>query len=439
LYKITPNSNIFSIFAFIQQNNKKMIVEFSVANFRSIKEMQTISFAATKLDSSPYNAEVDKNNIVEEGGMRLLKTVGIYGANASGKSNVIKALDYFIELITKLPSPTSRLQKIYDPFLFQEAFETTESYFQIVFIADEKKYRYGFTIKGDKISNEWLYGTLNKNMVPYFIRSEKQNEPDIKDVFKEAKEVPPLELKHNLFLVHVASYKKAIASTILEYFLKKSVFGYRGLYTLRYITIELLRDKGVKFKENVLQLLSNFGLPYSDILIRTEQENSPISPIPLEKIGLIKNVTDQSGIAQTVELNLGVNESSGTQKLFDLAGTILFCLNTESLFVIDELDSNFHPSLVIKLIQLFNDTSINKAQSQILFTSHDTNLLDPSILRRDQIYFTEKSEHESTRLYSLADLKGIRNDADFARQYLAGFYGALPVLSTYTEKAVQDE
>ncbi len=88
---------------------------------------------------------------------------------------------------------------------------------------------------------------------------------------------------------------------------------------------------------------------------------------------------------------------------------------------------------------MFNNPKINTGNAQLLFTTHDTNLLDPSIMRRDQIYFTEKNEEEATRLYSLADLKGIRNDADFARQYLAGFYGALPVLSDFTSKVVQDE
>jgi len=141
----------------------------------------------------------------------------------------------------------------------------------------------------------------------------------------------------------------------------------------------------------------------------------------MEKILLIKN---------NVHLNLGLDESAGTQKLFDLAGgtqklfdlagVLLTCFNSNFLpiIILDEIDSNFHPSLVIKLVNLFNDTKINKSNAQLLFSSHDTNLMSPSIMRRDQFYFTEKNEDHSTRLYSLADLKGIRNDADFARQWL---------------------
>ena len=135
-------------------------------------------------------------------------------------------------------------------------------------------------------------------------------------------------------------------------------------------------------------------------------------------------------------MNLEYRESSGNKKIFDLAGLLLVAFNmgnTPFLIVIDEIDSNFHPSLLIKLIEMFNNPKINKNNSQLLFTSHDTNLMSPSIMRRDQFYFAEKQEDESTRLYSLADLRGIRNDADFAKQYLAGYYGALPVLNDYTE------
>ncbi len=108
------------------------------------------------------------------------------------------------------------------------------------------------------------------------------------------------------------------------------------------------------------------------------------------------------------------------------------------LNILEELDSYFHPSLVIQLIKLFNNPEFNKANCQLLFTSHDTNLLSPALMRRDQFYFTEKEEDDSTRLYSLADLRGIRSDADFARQYLAGYYGAVPQLTNYfTEPSLE--
>ena len=121
--------------------------------------------------------------------------------------------------------------------------------------------------------------------------------------------------------------------------------------------------------------------------------------------------------------------------MFDIAGLLLvaFSLDTNVFVILDEVDSNFHPSLLIKLIGLFNDPNINKNKSQLLFTSHDTNLMHPTIMRRDQFYFTEKREDLSTRVYSLADLRGIKNDADFAREYLKGIYGAIPILEDYSD------
>ena len=417
-----------------------MIVEFSVANFRSIKEMQTISFAATKLDSSDKNAQVDSNNVVEVDGMRLLKTVGIYGPNASGKSNIISAYEYFIAFIVAPPSPKPLIiQRLNQPFIYQDDFQTTDSFFQIVFILDKKKYRYGFTVGNGLVKSEWLYGNYKTNVVPYFIRNEAENSTTIYDAFKEAREVPQLELKHNLFLNHVASYKKSNAGQIWGYFGTKILISAHGLDLISMTTIDLIQDTNPIYKKAILDFLSSFNLPYADIKVEAELTMGSHKPVSPEKVILIKNVKYLDGSDRIVELNLGKNESDGTRKLFALSGIMTLCFNIGFCFSIDEIDSNFHPALLIKLIGMFNNPQINTGNAQLLFTTHDTNLLDPSIMRRDQFYFTEKNEQEATRLYSLADLKGIRNDADFARQYLAGFDGALPVLGNYTEKVGQDE
>ena len=177
-------------------------------------------------------------------------------------------------------------------------------------------------------------------------------------------------------------------------------------------------------------------MKYDDIELIDDESypDNDYSNFPLNKV-LLKRTT-HDGNNKPLYMNLEHRESSGNKKIFDLAGVLLVAFISEEdpfLIVIDEIDSNFHPSLLIKLIKMFNDPKINKNNSQLLFTSHDTNLMSPSIMRRDQFYFAEKQEDESTRLYSLADLRGIRNDADFAKQYLAGYYGALPVLNDYTE------
>ncbi len=178
----------------------------------------------------------------------------------------------------------------------------------------------------------------------------------------------------------------------------------------------------------VLSWLKNAGLNYAGINL--EEASNRLS----ERVMLEKNILDEEGkVTGTTSFRLDINESAGTKKFYAYIGRIYRKFTRGGLIVIDEIDNNFHPSLLQQFIRFFNDPSFNHAGAQLLFTSHDTNLLQPDILRRDQIYFTEKSLGDETVLYSLADFKGIRNNADFSRQYLAGFYGALPMLEKYKQ------
>ncbi len=416
-----------------------MIVEFSVKNFRSISDLQTISFVATNLKSSKENEQVDLNNIVPDHGMRLLKTIGIYGANASGKSNVIKALEFFRDAVSDLPSPESRLSKLAQPFLYQKDSEDTESFFQIVLIVEEKKYRYGFTIKKNPdaidnpnasreiIANEWLFGPKNINQGKYFSRTNLEID---KASLPENETIAPLKYEHTLFLTHAASYNKDICAKIrdsISGFITSKLSTRSDMY--RFHSIRQIDNP--ELKKRFLEFLKSFGLNYNDIYFKKDEDASSNSRFPLEKLFLTKNACYDEKV--TVTLNMQENESDGTKKLFDIAGLLLhaFNLGKNGLIILDEIDSNFHPSLLIKLISFFNDPEINRSNVQLFFTSHDTNLMNPSLMRRDQFYFAEKGENEETRLYSLAELKGIRNDADFAKQYLAGFYGGVPMLSEF--------
>ena len=415
-----------------------MVVEFSVKNFRSIKNLQTISFLATNLNSSKDNIGVDQNNIFIANNQKLLKTIGIYGANASGKSNIIQALEYFCEAIGSLPSPESRLSQLTQPFLYQPEFEKTESFFQIVVIIEGKKYRYGFTVKknikventkdysSEIITKEWLFGPKNVNQVKYFTRDRLFID---KSTLPGNVNIAPLEYEHALFLTHAASYSKGICAKI-RFFINGFIttkFSLRSDF-YRFQSIHQIEDDDLK--PGFIDFLKSFGLNYKNIYFKNEEEFQKKNRYSLDKLFLTKVSAHDS--TQEITLNMQENESAGTKKLFDLAGLILLAFNTGGLIILDEIDSNFHPSLLINLIRLFNSPEINKANAQLLFTSHDTNLLRPTLMRRDQFYFAEKEINEATRFYSLADLKGIRNDADFAKHYLAGFYGSLPVLSQYT-------
>lgn len=416
-----------------------MIVEFSVKNFRSIADLQTISFVATNLKSSKENESVDLNNIASDNGMKLLKTIGVYGANASGKSNIVKALEFFSEAVADLPSPESRLSKLAQPFLYQHDAANTETFFQIVLVLEGKKYRYGFTVKKNPdavvrhhfsreiITSEWLFGPKNTNQGKYFSR--KNLEVD-KTSLPGSENIAPLEYEHILFLTHAASYNKDICAKVrqaIRGFITSELSSRADFY--RFHSVSQIDSPALK--PRFLDFLRAFGLDYADIYIKKEETGFSGNKFPLEKIFLTKAASHDESLQVT--LNMQENESDGTKKLFDLAGLLLHAFNLQygGLIILDEIDSNFHPSLLIKLMGLFNDPEMNKPNVQLLFTSHNTNLLDPSLMRRDQFYFAEKDRNEATKFFSLAELKGIRNDADFAKQYLAGFYGGVPVLSEF--------
>ena len=432
-----------------------MIVEFSVKNFRSIKSLQTLSFVATGLKSPEEFSKVDANNIALVGDMRLLKTVGVYGANGSGKSNILRALDYFIEAIRNEASAESRLGQVCDPFLFQNEPYEQESFFQVVIAIENKKYRYGFTVKKnplyktfstDNIDNailskeivvsEWLYGPREKNTVALFTR---ENGNVNKEKLSNPESFPALSTDHNLFLTFATAFdKNGVCALVRRHLISWTISNFKdGFERFRKNSIMVIEQE--KRKEAFLQFLSEFNLKFDDLeLDRNNSKREEV--LSHDKIFLIKSFFDSDGVERKIKLNLNTTESSGTQKLFDIAGVFLraFHMKLSGLIIIDEIDSHFHPSLLLRLINFINTNDVNTGNTQLVFTTHDTNLLSPTIMRRDQFYFTEKTPEESTRLYSLADLKGIRNDADFAKQYLAGYYGAVPVLEDYLEAPIDN-
>lgn len=426
----------------MQKHYKVMIIEFSVKNYRSIKDLQTISFRATGL-KSPTGSETDSNNIVTSNGVSLLKTVGLYGANASGKSNILMALSYFAQALYSNTSNSALIDRLYDPFLFESSDEG--SFFQIVLLLNGRKYRYGFVLNkvntasgnGESysigIESEWLYGNVDKKMERLFLRIgnevKENNLPTSEGMIIPTK----LPYPHTFFLAHAAAFdSEGIPKQIVEYLNYRIINNILSKDELRIFSIDAIKKKKISF----LKFLKQFNMNYDDIDLIDDKifgDTMHFMP-PLSKVYLTRTAPNDD--SKKLSMNLEFRESAGNKKIFELAGILLDLFNlpnTPFLIVIDEIDSNFHPSLLIKLIGMFNNPKINRSNSQLLFTSHDTNLMSPSIMRRDQFYFTEKQNDESTRLYSLADLRGIRNDADFAKQYLAGYYGALPVLNDYME------
>ncbi len=412
-----------------------MIIEFSLANFRSFHSEQTISFRATGLTS-----DADDENILDMGERnRLLKIIGVYGANASGKSNLIRGLSFMQEMVESSLESESVIGWGFRPFQLVPDFEKKDGYFQIVLLLKGKKYRYGFTIGSDQmVQSEWLFGPAIKNETYYFKR--KYDQIDINgEFFSEGLNLPMDKLrKQTLFLTFITSYNGAI-STLIKDFIAEKVFIDSSQVSLRKINrfnvgegrnrdlTDQLINAGQK--NVVLDWLRGAGLNFTDVSLRKIDltKNFSYNQIKLKK----KVYNDKGEVADSTEMDLDDDESEGTQKFYSYIGDIHETFKNGGVFVADEIDSNFHPSLLRQLICLFQDSDINPKGAQLFFTSHNTSLMNPDYMRRDQFYFTEKTVSDETRAYSLADLKGIRNSADFAQQYLSGFYGALPQLGKF--------
>ncbi|MBW8683324.1 AAA family ATPase [Chitinophaga rhizophila] len=414
-----------------------MIVDFSLSNYRSFNGMQTLSFKATGLTS--VDESVDRMNLIDGHGADYLKIVAIYGANGSGKSNIIEGLQFFSAMIVSSIEVDDLPKMTIQPFLFSSEETENFGYFQIILILGNSKYRYGFTIgKRGEIQTEWLFGPASHNETYYFKRSTLGIEVN-PEWFPEGIELPKDKLREDsLFLTFCAAYDGKISRAIRDYFKSQVSFEGYSRYpeyifdrsNTRYdesSTDELVIDGK---KDLVLTWLREAGMNYSDIAVeKTDDERRR------PRINLYKHVYDNEGkVVGQRKLNLVRDESQGSRKYYRYIGRLISKFENGGLFVSDEIDNNFHPSLLKKLISLFQNKEINKANAQLLFTSHDTNLMSPDYMRRDQFYFAEKTLLEDTRLYSLSDLKGIRNNADFARQYLSGAYGALPILGNYLEE-----
>ena len=373
-----------------------MIIEFSVKNYRSIRDLQTISFKATGL-KSPAGSDIDADNIVKSNGVSLLKTVGLYGANASGKSNMLMALSYFTRAVSTLATDSRLIRPLYDPFLFETSNEGC--FFQVVLLLNGKKYRYGYVVNkldnasgnadsnGVKIESEWLYGNIDKNMKRLFLRVgnevKENNLPTSEGMVIPTK----LPYPHTLFLVHATAFDaKGIPEQIVSYLNHHIINNIVYKNVFRGVSINAIKKSTPLF----LSFLKRFNMKYDGIELIDDESYADVKYFGFPSNKVLLKRTTHDGNNKPLSMNLEYRESAGNKKIFDLAGILLAAFNRKNdpfLIVIDEIDSNFHPSLLIKLIGMFNNPKINKANSQLLFTSHDTNLMSPSIMRRDQFYF----------------------------------------------------
>ncbi len=406
-----------------------MLVEFSVSNYRSIGDEQILSL----VPSEHY-----LNNIIEKGKYKALNAIGIYGNNASGKSNVLNAIELLEKLLYLSARSNSTTKLPYQPFLLRKGYELKPTKLEITFIFDEKRYRFGVEYNQTEIFREWFYckeATLMEIML-----FERQG--DIIDVSSEYKGSPELinaaieaTRDNSLFISTCDMLNVAGAKLIFKWFDK--VASINGIETEReeITTVHLWENQEYKNKIKEYLSLLNLGINNLDILITKNKLFKEFKTITVhQSYNEEGNTTTQSR-----SWNLDEHESEGTKKAFHLSGPIIRTLNEGGVLLIDEIEAKMHPMMTINSINLFLNKATNPYGAQIIFATHDTNILTYCKLRRDQINFVEKNNWEATEIYALSDFryfdeKSERSDVDKEKRYFEGRYGAIPALGSFIEK-----
>jgi len=426
-----------------------MIIQFSVANFLSINNKVTLDLTATSL------TERENDNVVIIDKSRILKGAAIYGANASGKSNILAALRFVDHFISTSAKGNDEDEIPVEGFRLNKESYVQPSFFEIIFFTNDTRYRYGFEVTNKIIVSEWLYSLPTGKRTERLLFIRDKDDIEVTKYFPEGAKVAE-QTRSNALLLSVSSqFNGSIAKIIMRWF-----YRFRNISTTHEISYDhvtsdflLSKDEDDEFiKKNILELLKAADVQIEDIQIN-EYELTPDMlpddmPEELKKvllsdknkgkqgrnITIIKNIYDnETKQHRKVKFDLEDDESEGTKRLFSLAGPIIHSLIGGFVLAVDEFDSQLHPLLTRALVRLFNHSDYNKNGAQLIFSTHDTNLLSSGLLRRDQIYFTEKNTTGSTDLYSLADYvfedgNKVRKDSSFEADYFKGKYGAVPFI-----------
>lgn len=438
-----------------------MLIQFDVGNYKSFKDVVTFSMVAAQIKAK--DKRLDENNVFKvDDELSLLKSTAIYGANASGKSNFISAVHFMKQFVLGSSKDTQADEAIpVEPFRLNTDTACQPSFFEMVFIIDSRRYRYGFEVTPEKVVAEWLYHVPTIREAKLFERRDGKIEVPV--AFKEGKDLIDKTRDNALFLSVAAQFNGAISKKILQWFKHLGIISGLADMGLRAYTVETFGNN--KYRDEILRLMKKMDVGVEDIQLRKSPLTLPLvdkvpgelaDKVPDEFKGLIKNLiglneelkkispdSEQTDILTThrkfnadgqfagVELfDIDDNESEGTKKIFAMAGPLVDTLKNGKVLLVDELDARLHPLATRAIINLFNSKETNPQNAQLIFATHDTNLLSKDIFRRDQIWFAEKDKFSATHLYSLVEYKvrKVRNDASFESDYIQGRYGAIPFI-----------
>ena len=427
-----------------------MLIQFSCQNFKCFKDEIKLSLIASNYDKATRE---DENIIdVNKFGLRLLKSAVVYGANASGKTKLIDSMAFMRSFILS-SSKEGQIDEPIDvtPFLLNSETEHAPSIFEIIFVHKNEMYRYGFEVDKVQVLSEWLYHKPKTKETEIFYREEQEfsinkRKFDVSDIVERSRVRP-----NALLLSVAANFNDKFAIKVLDWFRDFNIIsgideeGYEG-FSMRRIdnakgkisALDLMKSADLDMENWSIEMTALDNLPVEfpdalkDLIKKNNKDNLKIEILSDVKT-YHKKFNNKNLAEDLVEFSMEKDESEGTKKYFAFSGPILETLQNGEILVVDELANKLHPNLVCKLVEIFNSKEKNPNNAQLIFNTHDTNLLSSGLFRRDQIWFMEKDRYGASSLYSLGDFKTdtVRKEDNFEKNYIKGKYGAIPYLGDF--------
>ena len=427
-----------------------MILQFSIKNYKTFKEKAVLSLIASNYDKETRENENIYYN--EEFGLRLLKSAVIYGANASGKSKLLDAFAFMREYVINSSKESQKGDKIdVDPFRLNSETEKESSEFEIIFVYKKILYRYGFEVTKKRVISEWLFYKPKTKEIELFYRDNNNFDTHSRSFSKGKTIIKEGLVRDNALLLSVAAqFNDTTSIKVVDWFKRLKTLS--GLNESDYQNYTMSKTEDPIHKVKILNLLKAADLGIKDINLQKLDIDKLPKDLPKNlKEKILKEIHEENAkyvsdvltmhkkydsngnLINNVNFSLHNDESSGTRKFFALTGPILDVIENGYTLVIDELDSKLHPNLVCSIVSLFNSKELNTKNAQLIFNTHDTNLLSTGLFRRDQIWFTDKNKYGEAKLYSLADFKSdeVKKNEPFEENYIRGKYGAVPFLGFF--------
>jgi len=418
-----------------------MLIGFRVSNHRSFRDQQDLSLVAVHRDR-----ELAESNLVDPGlkgskGVQLLRSLALFGANASGKTNLIRALDFMRSMVLGSAQHLEQVRLLNRPFALERAFRQAPSSFEITFSHLGIRYDYGFVLTSARVESEWLRAYPNGLPRLFFMRDAAKEQPfTFGPLFKgDKRRLVPLTRPNALFLSVGAQFNHPGLGLAFEWF-REHLICLTGTEDRRGLLMghTLARSESEPaFKRWVGKLLHSSDTGIGDWTVERAQMPQLELEDPMTRQKIRIGGEGQEGytfalLHEGLEGKLPMpfeDESMGTQMLLALAAPLYEAVEKGAVLAIDELDQSLHPMLVKAILDLIHNPIANRKGAQLIFTTHQPLFLDQTLIRRDQVWFAEKDATGATSLFPLTDFKARKGRYEsILKGYLSGRYGAVPIL-----------